>query len=778
MSFCFPAIAAVTSLDVQPLGYTGQYLEATSTNIPVLHIHINASSGPDTMTYLEVKNVLNSWLIGSASEPVAINLNTVRLWYAQSDSNSFTAVSPVYVTHLASINGTFWSNSFSQPIVDNSGFWVTVDIADAPSSNPGSIEMQTQSLTFSGAPGINSTNQPAAPSVFLITDVTPAGNLEVTHLPGSMQAYVSTGQQGAVPFDVNFYNDSPPTAADINLNRIAFTVGSYPVPGSTLIPSSILADIKLVDKNQGTKYGEITQLMMPGTLTNVTMPLSQLNVPTGVTIQTSVQISLASSALPVATDFVISLSSVSNFNAFDSYTLRNVSVSASASDSTGFPMYSNFARLQNACQLINASQTDALPDPTFINKGATNVELMKFYFSNPGDTTTASAEIYNIKLYAVDSSGAGIIPKDLFSKISLTDESGNIKYMVKTWDTMETSGNSMNFSMTNTIIVPAASGVAVVVRADTSVSSIINNFRVRMNSASDIICRDKNSLSAAPVVMLQALASYSSPLCILSSSFKASHTALMPANIYPGQASVRAMDLVFSSPLSFGNGNILVSGITLSAKDSGGNIINFSDAASKIRLAYGAQTAEITAPASGTAYIAFPQALTIPALPATAVLSVYLDLLNSMTAASIQVELENSSIKAYQDLAPGRDIFVSTDLSDQFPMSSGVGYVSSDSSGVAFTNYPNPFKNGGSTIIAYYLKKASTVSISIYDMSGSLVHEILKDTSKPAGSHEENTWDGRDRAGRMVIAGTYLAKIQIKDPSGTKKHSRKITFIK
>lgn len=766
--FYYPSTAAVTSVNVLPVGASGQYLEATSTNNPVLHIRI---AGADTMTSLEIKNELDSWYIGNAYEPGVIAAGSVKVWYVSIDTDTFNPASAAYVTYLAETGGTFWSNTFIQTVADGSGIWVTVDITATPSY--GTVEMQTESLIFTGAPGINSNSEPSSPSVFIVTDVTPAENLEIYHTPGNMQSFLSTGQENMIPFDINFYNNSPQSSADINVNMISFTVKN--LADATLVPSELFANIRLVDKNQGTKYGEITQLLMPGTATAIKMPLSLLNVPAGVTVHTSVQISLTQALSAADAEFALSLYSASDINAYDYYTGKNVSITASVSAADAFPMYSNFAKIQKACQSINASHTAILPDPKYINKGATNIELMKFYFSNPGDTMTASAEVYNMRLLVNDNTGAPVIPRDLFSKISLTDESGNIKYRVKTSDTIEASGNAVVFSMANTIVVPAASGVTVVVRVDISTTSVINNFRLSLGNISDVTGRDKNSLLTCAVLPLQGMP-YLSPLGILSSSFKAGHTPRMPANIYPGQTSIHAMDLGFSSPLSFGSGTLLIRGITLTAKNAAGAPVDFSGTVSKIRITSGTVTAEITSPSSTSAYFAFPEPLTIPALPGSLAASVYMDLPAVPALSSIQITLESASISAYQNNEPGRDIFVSADSGDSFPMSSGTGYIASDSTSESFTNYPNPFKN--TTVIAYYLAGLSTVSISIYDLTGSLIKEICAGASKSAGSHQEDTWDGTGKNTRKTMAGTYLAVIEIKDASGTKKRSRKITLVK
>ncbi|MCE5299813.1 MAG: T9SS type A sorting domain-containing protein [Spirochaetia bacterium] len=766
--------SAATSVTVEPFGYSGQYLEATLKDNPVLHISINAPGG-DVLTQAGVKNTLDSWYAGAADEPSSIAQHGVKLWYMAVDSPEFDTFSAVYVTTLVSSGVNTWDNVFSLAVADGSGLWITVDIADSPVF--GTIEMQTDSLVFANAPGVSSSDEPGVPPVLLVTDITPAGELLVSHVPGSMQPFVSTGQSNnVIPCDIIFYNNSPQSSADINVRNLTITVEAYPSPGAVLAPASILATIKITDKEQGTKYGEITHALMPGGAVPLNIPLSLLDVPAGVTVQANVIITLADTAPPAA-DFVLSLDSAPCVNAVDSYTMKPVSVSASSADPTGFPMYSNFSKLVSACNSINSYYYLTGPDPRYINKGATNVELISIYLENPGNSTSASAELYNLKLHITDNNNAPIIPKDLFSRIALTDSSGTVKYRVKLSDNIESSGNAVTFSLSNTAIIPAASGVTVVVSADISISTVVNNFRVSVNSASDINCRDKNSLYAAAVNPAVSMP-YVSPLALLSSSFLVSVNPLMAPNIYTGQQNIHAMDITLSSPLSFGNGNILIKGLTLTARDSSGGAVDFAATVSTLKIACAGVTSVVSSPSGSRIYMAFPSPVTIPAMPLTSTISVYLDVLPDPSSSSCRISLDSGSIFAFQDNDPARDVFGNAASGYSFPMFSGNGVLAGTSDSLSFSTYPNPFKKGSYARLAYYLDASSDITIKIYDLSGRFIKTVIDSVQKNPGSHDEDTWDGSDSSGRSIIAGTYLVKIEKTGSAKTETIVRKITYIK
>ena len=68
-------------------------------------------------------------------------------------------------------------------------------------------------------------------------------------------------------------------------------------------------------------------------------------------------------------------------------------------------------------------------------------------------------------------------------------------------------------------------------------------------------------------------------------------------------------------------------------------------------------------------------------------------------------------------------------------------------------NYPNPFNP--TTSIEYTLPIANQISITIYNIMGQEVANILPLQDKPAGTHRV-TWNGLDRQGNKVASGTYF----------------------
>jgi subtilisin family serine protease len=77
----------------------------------------------------------------------------------------------------------------------------------------------------------------------------------------------------------------------------------------------------------------------------------------------------------------------------------------------------------------------------------------------------------------------------------------------------------------------------------------------------------------------------------------------------------------------------------------------------------------------------------------------------------------------------------------------------------AFTlqpNEPNPFT--GSTRIRYELHRATSVRLTVYDVTGRLVRTLEETSRKEPGAYSVD-WDGRDQEGRSVAAGAYFYRL-------------------
>ncbi|MCK5380885.1 MAG: T9SS type A sorting domain-containing protein, partial [Candidatus Latescibacteria bacterium] len=80
-------------------------------------------------------------------------------------------------------------------------------------------------------------------------------------------------------------------------------------------------------------------------------------------------------------------------------------------------------------------------------------------------------------------------------------------------------------------------------------------------------------------------------------------------------------------------------------------------------------------------------------------------------------------------------------------------------------NYPNPFNQ--STEISFSIPARSHVEITIYNLLGQLVREVI-DQAYRSGDHRVR-WDGRDHANTPVSSGVYLVRMTTDAGAFTKK---------
>ena len=84
---------------------------------------------------------------------------------------------------------------------------------------------------------------------------------------------------------------------------------------------------------------------------------------------------------------------------------------------------------------------------------------------------------------------------------------------------------------------------------------------------------------------------------------------------------------------------------------------------------------------------------------------------------------------------------------------------------VLYQNYPNPFNP--ITTLRYELPEASYVDVTVYDMLGNVVNNLIY-TNQSSG-YKSIQWNATNNKGAPVSAGVYLYKIQAGDFVDTKK---------
>src|SRR5262249_48072404 len=85
-------------------------------------------------------------------------------------------------------------------------------------------------------------------------------------------------------------------------------------------------------------------------------------------------------------------------------------------------------------------------------------------------------------------------------------------------------------------------------------------------------------------------------------------------------------------------------------------------------------------------------------------------------------------------------------------------------------NSPNPFNP--ETTIRFELPSAMRVQLSIFDVHGRLVRNLI-DEQRPAGASTAE-WNGRDNSGTQVATGVYFYVLE----AGGSRYQRKMVLLK
>jgi photosystem II stability/assembly factor-like uncharacterized protein len=100
------------------------------------------------------------------------------------------------------------------------------------------------------------------------------------------------------------------------------------------------------------------------------------------------------------------------------------------------------------------------------------------------------------------------------------------------------------------------------------------------------------------------------------------------------------------------------------------------------------------------------------------------------------------------------------------PQSSGLADLSLPREFSLDSGYPNPMTSEGR--IDYALPKASSVDLTVYNISGQVVRRLVSEPSKAPGRYSVR-WDGRNKNGHRVPGGVYFYRLNAGNFSETRK---------
>jgi hypothetical protein len=138
--------------------------------------------------------------------------------------------------------------------------------------------------------------------------------------------------------------------------------------------------------------------------------------------------------------------------------------------------------------------------PLTVNRGQANVAPLVLTF---GDGSSASdVRVTALRLRVESGSGAGIIPADLFSRMSV--EVGAVTHVERT--SLETSGSEVDLTLATPILVPHGGSATAAITFDVDSSTVVPNFRLVIPDSTYLTGQD--ATSGAPVTLRLQSGSY------------------------------------------------------------------------------------------------------------------------------------------------------------------------------------------------------------------------------------------------------------------------------
>jgi len=208
--------------------------------------------------------------------------------------------------------------------------------------------------------------------------------------------------------------------------------------------------------------------------------------------------------------------------------------------------------------------------PFMIGRGETDVVPLSLTFTALGSGDASSVRVKSMRLRLEDESGAGIVPAELLSRISVSE--GSSVYVNKT--ALETSGAEIDLTFATPAVVPPSQSVTLGIRMDILASAVQPNFRVVIEDSLWFGAEDV--ISGAPVIVSLYQGNYpiQSGLGRLVTSATELDVEAMPASprrVGFGQRDVDLMSLRLLNPGWDGlTTNAAVASVAVTVTDTNG----------------------------------------------------------------------------------------------------------------------------------------------------------------------------------------------------------------
>jgi hypothetical protein len=255
----------------------------------------------------------------------------------------------------------------------------------------------------------------------------------------------------------------------------------------------------------------------------------------------------------------------------------------------------------------------------------------------------------------------------------------------------------------------------------------------------------------------------------------------MPAVLLAGGATIRFASLSLRNTADPNSGDIRLDRLELKAADRDLVPIDLGSAVSRIEAfvddVLWADSGNLD-PAATTATVVAAELTLSPGV--VKAIELRATLREGSSADGLRLGLEASGVGVVQPTSSVLFISVLAQEGQSFPFWTQSGNFTGASLSESWANFPNPFAAGReATTFAFNLPQPGRVSLEIWSVRGKRVLTILEDLPLGAGLHQNETWDGRNGRGNVVVNGVYLAEIRVAfDDGSSERHLRKVAVVR
>jgi uncharacterized repeat protein (TIGR01451 family) len=607
----------------------------------------------------------------------------------------------------------------------------------------------------------------------------PSQSLAVSYLP-SLGETVNRGQQSVDVIRLILRHPGEAGESQVQFTGLSFRF--VDAERAEIVPSDVFESIRLV--RQQTVVGELSSAeIAPHSLT--AMLTAPPVVSPGETDTVKVEVSIRPDATEPSFGMEIQDSTC--------FVLRDLSSGAlvrAVSDDEApviggvFPMWSGSATLR-----MPAEDPEVCPEsrlPASLIAGSDGIDLMELAVSHTGGEDQSAILLEKVRAAVTDSLSVPLDPRMLFDRVGVRIEGGPADY--QEFITVESGNTVFEVGDAGLVVEPGARAHLILV-ADVEAETPFDHFMLRLYPENGVVAADNTDRQ-------RVLALHADPACPAGLPFATGVARVyLPAGspvvkrhgmetriAYPGQIGLEFFEGEISYKSTGPRADLIlgaIEGQVLSRTGGGLVACPAGEVFAVVRLLIDDITVAVDSVLAGNAV-------------SLVVESEYLISRGDVKTVTLACDLRPDARRGNYLVSFGDSTFMSLldhDLETEVrPILSGADYplltadisITAGSLSGSFVNWPNPFNpDEESTRLGFVLPEEARVDIEVFSITGELVRTIASGASRPAGSNQGDTWDGRNDPGQVVLPGTYFCRIKVEyQAGGSEEATRRVAVIR